>query len=108
MDSRTAPPRRGRTTIVHRGADGAQRELLSAPWSARTRVHEYGGRSYAWCPRGRGVRQLRRPRLYLLPTAASPTPLTPEPEEPTALRYADLVVHDGQIWCVRERHDDGR
>ncbi|MGS2641582.1 S9 family peptidase [Streptosporangium sp. G12] len=103
------PAEGGRTTIVHRSADGAQRELLSAPWSARTRVHEYGGRSYAVVP-GEGVvfANFVDQRLYLLPTGGEPRPLTPEPEEPTALRYADLVLHDGQIWCVRERHDGGR
>ncbi|MER6826723.1 prolyl oligopeptidase family serine peptidase [Streptosporangium sp. NPDC000563] len=103
------PAEGGRTTIMHRSADGAQRELLSAPWSARTRVHEYGGRSYAVVP-GEGVvfTNFVDQRLYLLPAGGEPRPLTPEPEEPAGLRYADLVVHDGQIWCVRERHDDGR
>ena len=38
------PDQGGRTTIMHRAADGTCRELLPAPWSARTRVHEYGGR----------------------------------------------------------------
>ncbi|WP_326637206.1 prolyl oligopeptidase family serine peptidase [Streptosporangium sp. NBC_01755] len=102
------PAEGGRTTIVHRTPDGAQRELLSAPWSARTRVHEYGGRSYAVVP-GEGVvfTNFADQRLYLLPTGGEPRPLTPEPEQPTDLRYADLLVHDGQVWCVRERHDDG-
>ncbi|MEU8386354.1 S9 family peptidase, partial [Streptosporangium sp. NPDC048865] len=103
------PAEGGRTTIVHRSADGAQRELLSAPWSARTRVHEYGGRSYAVVP-GEGVvfANFTDQRLYLLPADGEPRPLTPEPAEPTALRYADLVVRDGQVWCVRERHDGDR
>ncbi|MFI6451117.1 S9 family peptidase [Streptosporangium amethystogenes] len=102
------PAEGGRTTIVHRSADGTQCELLSAPWSARTRVHEYGGRSYAVVP-GQGLvfTNFTDQRLYLLPTGGEPRPLTPEPEHPAALRYADLLVHDGQIWCVRERHDDG-
>jgi hypothetical protein len=37
----TRPDGGGRTTIVRSGV-----ELLPAPWNARTRVHEYGGRSY--------------------------------------------------------------
>ncbi|MFI6509998.1 S9 family peptidase [Streptosporangium sp. NPDC050855] len=103
------PAEGGRTTIVHRDAGGVRRELLSAPWSARTRVHEYGGRSYAVVP-GQGVvfANFTDQRLYLLPTGGEPRPLTPEPERPSALRYADLVVHDGQVWCVRERHDGDR
>ncbi|MET8046626.1 prolyl oligopeptidase family serine peptidase [Streptosporangium sp. NPDC005286] len=102
------PAEGGRTTIVHQSADGTRRELLSAPWSARTRVHEYGGRSYAVVP-GEGLvfTNFTDQRLYLLPTDGEPRPLTPEPEQPAALRYADLLVHDGQVWCVRERHDDG-
>jgi dipeptidyl aminopeptidase/acylaminoacyl peptidase len=42
-----------------------------------------------------------------------PIPLTPEPGGPdghTELRYADFTLSpDGtEIWCVRERHDDGK
>jgi dipeptidyl aminopeptidase/acylaminoacyl peptidase len=40
------PGESGRTTIVRRGPDGEHVTLLPAPWAARTRVHEYGGRSY--------------------------------------------------------------
>ncbi|MBB2912218.1 dipeptidyl aminopeptidase/acylaminoacyl peptidase [Streptosporangium becharense] len=99
------PAEGGRTTIMHRGADGTRRELLRAPWSARTRVHEYGGQSYAVVP-GRGVvfANLTDQRLYLLPSDGEPHPLTPEPDQPAALRYAEMILHDGQIWCVRERH----
>jgi hypothetical protein len=41
----TLPAELGRTTVVHLGAEGKPRPVLSAPWDARTRVHEYGGRS---------------------------------------------------------------
>src|SRR5688500_12661963 len=34
------PDEGGRTTIMCRAADGTCRELLPAPWNARTRVHE--------------------------------------------------------------------
>ena len=40
------PSEGGRQTVVCQGPDGVRRELLPAPWNARTRVHEYGGRSY--------------------------------------------------------------
>ncbi|GIH77636.1 prolyl oligopeptidase family serine peptidase [Planobispora longispora] len=115
------PAQGGRTTIMHRSADGARRELLPPPWSARTRVHEYGGRSYAVVPDedsgdggdgpGRSVvfANLSDQRLYLLTPGADPRPITPEPAAEAGLRYADLLVHDGQVWCVRERHhDDGK
>ncbi|MGW0806834.1 S9 family peptidase [Nonomuraea sp. NPDC002799] len=97
------PDEGGRTSIVCRDADGTERDLLRAPWSARTRVHEYGGRPYAVTPEGDVVfANLKDQRLYLLRAGrdnGDPKPLTPE-----GGRYADLVVRDGQVWCVRELH----
>ena len=40
------PAEGGRIAVVSRAPDGVARDLLPAPWNARTRVHEYGGRSY--------------------------------------------------------------
>ncbi|SDJ36350.1 Dipeptidyl aminopeptidase/acylaminoacyl peptidase [Nonomuraea maritima] len=96
------PDEGGRTTIMRSGPDGV-RELLPAPWSARTRVHEYGGRPYAVTPGGEVVfANLKDQRLYLLGDDSEPRPLTPE-----GSRYADLLVRDGQVWCVREHHGNG-
>jgi len=44
------PDEGGRTTIMH-SSGGKQSTLLPAPWSARTRVHEYGGQSFLPVPR---------------------------------------------------------
>jgi dipeptidyl aminopeptidase/acylaminoacyl peptidase len=45
------PSQGGRTAIVAwDGGDGEPRDLLPAPWNARTRVHEYGGKSYLAVP----------------------------------------------------------
>ncbi|MGC1755873.1 MAG: S9 family peptidase, partial [Trebonia sp.] len=47
------PAEGGRVTIMAAGAgDTAPRELLPAPWYARNRVHEYGGRSFLPVPEG--------------------------------------------------------
>ncbi|WP_116244178.1 prolyl oligopeptidase family serine peptidase [Nocardiopsis sp. FIRDI 009] len=113
------PAEGGRSTVMRRDADGTVTELLRAPWSAGTRVHEYGGRSFLPVPR-RDDKALTRmgivfanaedQRLYLLERdAAAPTPLTPEPDRPAALRYADPALSaDGrQVLCVREEHTDG-
>ncbi|MEU8248529.1 prolyl oligopeptidase family serine peptidase [Nonomuraea sp. NPDC048916] len=99
------PDEGGRTTIMRRAADGTHQELLRAPWSARTRVHEYGGRPYAVTPEGGVVfANLADQRLYLL--GDEPIAITPVGD---GSRYADLLVRDGQVWCVRERHhDDGK
>ncbi|MER6944840.1 prolyl oligopeptidase family serine peptidase [Nonomuraea sp. NPDC000554] len=97
------PDEGGRTTIVHRAADGARRELLPAPWNARTRVHEYGGRPYVVTPAGQVVfAHFSDQRLYL--HGDEPVPITPGDGD---RRYADLLVHGDEVWCVRERHADG-
>ena len=99
----TVPSELGRTTVVHLGAAGKPRRVLSAPWNARTRVHEYGGRSYLPV---RAVRpgggqswaivftNFADQRLYLADepgadgASAAPRPLTPAPQPPAALAPA--------------------
>jgi dipeptidyl aminopeptidase/acylaminoacyl peptidase len=122
----TLPGELGRTTVVHLGTEGKPRQVLSAPWSARTRVHEYGGRSYLPVPVPRpGGRSwavvfanFADQRLWLAEEpvpggpGSSPRPLTPAPPgEPggPAFRFADLTLspNGGQVWCVRERHEAG-
>ena len=98
----------GRVTVVHRGPGGRQTTLLPAPWSARTRVHEYGGLSFLPVPgttgpgttgraaSGSGGRAPRHlgiafanyadQRLYLAGPdvaggARAPRPLTPDPAD---------------------------
>ena len=115
------PAEGGRVTIMaSSGPSDAPRELLAAPWYARTRVHEYGGRSYLPVPSsdepGRFdlvFANFADQRLYRLGaaglSAGEPTPLTPDG---AGFRFADLTLSpDGrEIWCVREisRPDDGR
>ena len=55
------------------------------------------------------LRVLRQPRLSRGRPGAEPQPITPEPAEPHALRYADGVVtpDGGTVICVRERHAGG-
>jgi dipeptidyl aminopeptidase/acylaminoacyl peptidase len=105
------PDEGGRTTIM--SSSGVARELLPAPFNARTRVHEYGGRSYLPVPAAGGRFDLvfanfTDQRLYRAATMSpfAPAPLTPPPAVPTGLRYADMALSpDGrEIWCVREAH----
>jgi dipeptidyl aminopeptidase/acylaminoacyl peptidase len=119
------PDEGGRTTIMaaSSGAAGDSRELLPAPFNARTRVHEYGGRSYLPVPPATAVpaaetapgavdfvfANFADQRLYRARAGGgplTPEPLTPEPAVPAGLRYADMVLSpDGsEIWCVREAH----
>ncbi|HEY6278125.1 MAG TPA: prolyl oligopeptidase family serine peptidase [Streptosporangiaceae bacterium] len=120
------PTEGGRVTVVHLGSDGKRRDLLPVPWSARTRVHEYGGLSYLPVPATRRARtgsaivfaNYADQRLYLLETPrketdAEPRPLTPaaggSPGHP-ALRFADFTLSPdrSEVWCVQERHTDGK
>ncbi len=108
----TRPEEGGRTTIVQLSGDTLT-ELLPAPWDARTRVHEYGGRSFlpvrAANGQGYGVvfANYEDQRLHRLdPGDSKPVPLTPEPAIAGGLRYADFTLSpDGaEVWCVCEGH----
>jgi dipeptidyl aminopeptidase/acylaminoacyl peptidase len=127
------PTEGGRTTVMH-SSGGKQTAVLPAPWSARTRVHEYGGQSYLPIPRAvlpgnaksaRGHEILfanfSDQRLYLAGSGTAsgtqePRPITPDPASadgtPGApvLRYADFVLAPGraEVWCVQERHEDAK
>jgi dipeptidyl aminopeptidase/acylaminoacyl peptidase len=97
------PAEKGRNVVMRRAVDGALQELTPAPWNARTRVHEYGGRAYLM---DRGVlffSHFADQRLYRVDPGQAPRPITPEA---TALRYADLCAHArrGLLWAVREDH----
>ncbi|MBB4930263.1 dipeptidyl aminopeptidase/acylaminoacyl peptidase [Lipingzhangella halophila] len=113
------PDEGGRNTVMRRASNRtAPTELLDAPWNARTRVHEYGGRSYLPVPRGGtesaaqyGIvfAEFTDQRLYLLePDSAAPQPLTPEPDTTAGLRYADFALASAgdRVLCVQERHDN--
>jgi len=114
------PAEGGRVTVMASAGQAHEpRELLPGPWNARTRVHEYGGRSYLPVPSVEPGRfdlvfaNFADQRLYRLSAASGaglmPVPLTPDN---AGFRFADLVLSpDGrEIWCVREtsRPDDGR
>ncbi len=107
------PEEGGRIQLVRKPdapAGSDPQDLLPEGWSARTRVHEYGGA--AWFPTEDAVWFCRwdDQRIHRLPlgpdgAAGDPIPVTPEPETKHGLRYADLQVHGDLLVCVRERHD---
>ncbi len=102
----------GRVAVVGQGPDGISRDLLPGPWNARTRVHEYGGKSYLPVPDGLVFANFSDQRLYLA-SGSEPfasRPLTPAPDEDAADRFADFVLslEANEVWCVRERHSGGQ
>ena len=105
------PEEGGRVAVLRRAPGGDVTEVLTAPWNARTAVHEYGGG--AWWAAG-GVlwfADWATQRLHRVAPGGAPIALTPEPAVPRGLRYADgCVSPDGAtLVCVREEHHaDGR
>ncbi len=101
------PSEGGRLAVVCQGADGVRRDLLPMPWNARTRVHEYGGKSYLPVPGGFIFANFADQRLYLMAQGTpEPVPLTAAPTAALADRFADFVLSPAgdEVWCVRERH----
>ncbi len=98
------PSEKGRSVIVQRAADGTLRDLLDAPWNARTTAHEYGGRAYLMSGGVLFFSHFADQRLYRMDPRAAPRPITPDVGG--ALRHADLCIDAprGLIWCVREDH----
>ncbi|HXH21491.1 MAG TPA: S9 family peptidase [Dehalococcoidia bacterium] len=92
----------GRQVLVRRTPDGAVSDVTPAPYNVRTRVHEYGGGSYAVHQGVVYFSNFADQRLYRLRPATSPEPLT----SAEGMRYADGVVDParGLLYCVREDH----
>ncbi|WP_040163534.1 S9 family peptidase [Microbacterium gorillae] len=92
----------GRGAVFREGSDVP---VLPAPWSARSRVHEYGGGAWTATPDGVLLFvEASDQRVYALDAdAAEPRPLTPEAP---ASRYGGLVLSGGELLAVRETHTD--
>jgi dipeptidyl aminopeptidase/acylaminoacyl peptidase len=96
------PAEKGRNVIIRRNAEGTLQELIAAPWNARSRVHEYGGRAYLMHAGVLFFSHFADQRLYRVDPGQAPRPITPQ----AALRYADLCAdaRRGLLWGVREDH----
>lgn len=108
--SESLPHERGRTAILRRGLDADPEDkadvVLPAPWSARSRVHEYGGG--AWTVDDDGallfVEQSDQ-RIWRLGANGEPRALTPEAP---GTHYGDLTWASGRLLAVREIAREGR
>ena len=96
------PSEGGRMVIVRRGADEVAEDVNPPPYSARTRVHEYGGAAFLVDAGVVYFANFADQRLYRQEDGEEPTATTPE----APLRYADGVfdAKRGRIVCVREDH----
>lgn len=96
------PSEGGRMVIVRRGPDGGAIDVTPPPFSARTRVHEYGGAAFLVDVGVVYFSNFTDQRLYRQEPGGEPAAITPE----APLRYADGVLdaRRGRIICVREDH----
>ena len=103
---------RGRLKAVEASSSGGQ--LTARPWmscllsfSARTRVHEYGGSSYV-ARNGVVWFRFHDQRVSRVEPDGEPEPVSAQPRVPASVRFADMaLVPDGR-WLVgvRETHGD--
>lgn len=103
------PSDAGREVIV-RWRRGDVQDVIPSDFSARTRVHEYGGRCYAAQDSTVVFSNWFDQQLWISREGSAPERLTAEAESPGSVRFADPVFDTGatSVFCVRERHlDDG-
>lgn len=98
----TRPAEGGRIAIMRRAANGSIAEAIPAEFSARSRVHEYGGGAFA--VRGGTVWFCNDSdqRVWMAEPGAEPRPLTPEGKT----RHADFSIDTARnrLVCVCEDH----
>src|SRR5262245_39291272 len=101
--SEARPLQDGRDTIVVTHPGRPAEDAIPATFSARTRVHEYGGGAYTVHDGTVYFSHDADCRIYRVVPGGEPEPITPE-----GARYADLhVTPDGRrLVCVRERDGD--
>jgi dipeptidyl aminopeptidase/acylaminoacyl peptidase len=98
--SESRPDEAGRSTVMQL-IEGEASELTPTPLNVRSRVHEYGGGSWASAKGVTIFSNLSDNRLYRIDGGA-PRPITPE----SAWRFADLQLDSttNRLYAVREDH----
>lgn len=93
------PSESGRTALM-RWRDGEVTERSPAAANVRTAVHEYGGGSW-WVDAGEAFYvDYTDQRLRCIKTDGTVSVLSPEPDSPKALRYADFRLSADRQWVI--------
>jgi dipeptidyl aminopeptidase/acylaminoacyl peptidase len=100
--SEPRPEEGGRQTIVRAGTGGRREDILPPPFSARSRVHEYGGGELTVAGDTVYFVNDKDQQVYVLAPGAQPQRLTHVPRT----RFADLVLDAARerLIGVAERH----
>ncbi|KRB36001.1 prolyl oligopeptidase family serine peptidase [Microbacterium sp. Root180] len=92
----------GRTAVRRRTASGAVSDVIAVPWSARSRVHEYGGGSWTTVEDDALVFvEKGDQRVWAVGRGGAPRPLTPVVGD---MRFGGLTWQHGRLLAVREVH----
>lgn len=95
------PTEGGRNVIVRLGPDNSPVTITPEPYNVRTRVHEYGGRSYLIHNGSAYFSNFSDQRLYRQTPDSQPEPLTPE-----GFCYAEGIADStrNRLILIREDH----
>ena len=99
------PEEGGRCTIMRRKkgqSEGEPQEVLPAPWNARTRVHEYGGRSMLVNNGVVWFTHFNDQRVYRMVIGEAPVAITPAANVRFGAFELDAPRH--RLICIREDH----
>jgi dipeptidyl aminopeptidase/acylaminoacyl peptidase len=99
--SESRPEEQGRQVIVRAGPDGVREDILPAPYSARSRVHEYGGGEFLAA--GEAVYFINdKDQQVYANSSGEPQRLTDAPRT----RFADLTLDPARarLVAVAETH----
>jgi len=96
------PTESGRVALVRRDLEGVVQDVVPAPFSVRTRVHEYGGGAFAVDGGTVWFSNDKDQRIYRMEEGGAPEPISPA----GSCRYADLIVdpHHNRLLAVCEDH----
>lgn len=104
--SESRPEEQGRQVIVRAGADGRAEDVLALPYSARSRVHEYGGGEFLATGDAIFFVNDRDQQIYRLGEDGSVARITDEKR----MRFADPAFdrERRRLIAVAERHPEAK